>query len=141
MQVLLKGNLQKAQERMTYYANKKRTDRSFKEGDEVFLKVQAFRQSSLKATKDNKFSPKYYGPFKILKKIGAVAYRLQLPATARIHNTFHVSLLKKKVGDASMVSSDLPTTTAPAPEHQKSYHTVFLTVASSRKITHPPLLF
>lgn len=76
MQVLLKRNLIKAQERMTHYANKKRTDRSFKEGDEVFLKVQAFRQTSLKATKDNKFSPKYYGPFKILKKIGVVAYRL-----------------------------------------------------------------
>lgn len=108
MQVLLKNNLTKAQERMTYYANKKWTDRSFQEGDEVFLKVQAFRQTSLKSTKDNKFSPKYYGPFKILKKIGSVAYRLQLPATARIHNTFHVSLLKKKVGDASLVASDLP---------------------------------
>lgn len=108
LQVLLKKNLLKAQERMAYYANKRRTERHFEEGDEVFLKVQAFKQLTLKHAKDNKFSAKFYGPYKILKKIGPVAYRLELPATAKIHNTFHVSLLKKKVGHNQMTSNTLP---------------------------------
>lgn len=108
MQVLLKKNLLKAQERMTYYANRHRTERSFEEGDEVFLKTQDFRQNSLKDSKDNKFSARYYGLYKILKKVGFVAYRLQLPESVKIHNTFHVSLLKKKIGPDHMVSTILP---------------------------------
>lgn len=107
---LIKSNLQKAQERMSLYANKHRTERNFEEGDEVFLKLQAFKQTSLKTIKDNKFTPKYFGPYKILKKIGAVAYRLQLPPAAKIHNTFHVSLLKKKVGTDAIVQIDPPLT-------------------------------
>lgn len=111
MQGVLKENLKKAQERMVFYANKNRSERKFLVGDEVFLKTQAFRQRSLKETKDHKFSPRYYGPFKVLKKIGSVAYQIQLPATAKIHNTFHVSLLKKKVGSRHMVWSEIPTET------------------------------
>ncbi|XP_074344445.1 uncharacterized protein LOC141683605 [Apium graveolens] len=68
IQQLLKINLSLAQERMVLYANNKRSERHFKEGDYVLLKVQAFRQLSLKNTKDNKFSARYYGPYKVLKK-------------------------------------------------------------------------
>jgi hypothetical protein len=45
--------------------------------------------------KNGKLAYKYFGPFKILKKVGEVAYQLDFPKEARIHSTFHVSLLKK----------------------------------------------
>lgn len=90
---LLKANLQKVQEMMKFYADKHRTERKFEEGDKVFVKLQSFKQTSVKEVKDNKFSPKFFGPYKIFKRIRKVAYRLKLPESAKIHNTFHVSLL------------------------------------------------
>ena len=51
---------------------------------------------SLKNTKkDNKISAKYYGPYKALQNIGSMAYKLELPASSRVHPVFHVSCLKK----------------------------------------------
>lgn len=105
---------------MVLYANRHRSDRQFEEGDNVFLKVQAFRQLSLKHNRDHKFSARYYGPYKILKKIGQVAYRLELPPDAKIHNIFHVSLLKKHIGSKHPASATLPPltpdSTTPKPE-------------------------
>ena len=73
---------------------------SFKEGDWVFLRLQPYRQMSLKyLNKDNKLAPKYYGPYKVLQKIGSMAYKLELPATSWVHTVFHVSYLNKVIGD------------------------------------------
>ena len=51
------------------------------------------------AKKDNKLSPKYYGPYKVLQKIGTMAYKLELIASSQVHPVFHVSCLKKVIGE------------------------------------------
>ena len=58
--------------------------------------------------KDIKLSPKYYGPYKVLQKIGSMAYKLELPASSRVHPVFHVSHLKKVIGDKLQVQTMLP---------------------------------
>jgi hypothetical protein len=97
---ILKDNLTMAQNRMKQQADQHHSERSFEVGDWVFLRLQPYKQMSLKqAKKDNKLSPKYYGPYKVLQKIGTMAYKLELPASSRVHPVFHVSCLKKVIGN------------------------------------------
>ena len=72
-----------AQYRMKQQTYQNRNERSFDVGDQVFLQLQPYKQMSLKqAKKDNKLSPKYQGPYKVLQKIGTMAYKLELPAAS-----------------------------------------------------------
>ena len=106
---LLKDNLNLAQNRMKQQADQHRSERSFDIGDWVFLRLQPYKQMSLKqAKKDNKLSPKYYGPYKVLQKIGTMAYKLELPASSRVHPVFHVSCLKKVIGENLPVQTIFP---------------------------------
>ena len=59
------------------------------------------------AKKDNKLSPKYYGWYNVLQKIGTIAYKLVLRATSRVHPVFHVSCLKTVIGDKLLVQTIL----------------------------------
>ncbi|GKB32364.1 putative mitochondrial protein [Tanacetum coccineum] len=95
---VLKFHLARAQNRMKQQADKNRTERSFAVGDMVLLKLQPHRPVSIRQGKQNKFSPKCFGPFVILTKVGALAYKLKLPAASQIHDVFHVSQLKKLHG-------------------------------------------
>ena len=87
-----------AQNRMKQQAYQHRSEQSFNVGDWVFLRLQPYKQMSLKNTKkDNKLSPKYYSPYKVLQKIGIMAYKLELPASSQVHPVFHVSYLKNVI--------------------------------------------
>lgn len=73
----------------------------------VYLKLQPHVQSSVANRSNQKLSFKFYGPYKILQKVGAVAYKLDLPATAQIHPAVHVSQLKRYIAPAMDSSPDI----------------------------------
>ncbi|KAJ1703813.1 hypothetical protein LUZ63_003592 [Rhynchospora breviuscula] len=105
---VLKENLERAQKRMKKNADLKRSERSFKEGDWVYMKLQPYRQVSIAGHANSKLNPKYYGPYEILEKVGEVAYRLNLPLGSSIHPVLHVSQLKHRCGENTIASPMLP---------------------------------
>lgn len=94
----LKDNIAKAQSRMKKAADAHRREKSFEPGAWVYVKLRPYRQTSVRSQHSSKLSKRYYGPFRIIKRIGVVAYKLDLPSKARIHNVFHVSMLKEHKG-------------------------------------------
>ena len=72
-------------------------------GDRVFLRVSPWK-GILRFDKRGKLSPRYIGSYEIVRKVGDVAYHLEFPPElANIHNTFHVSMLRKYIADPSHV--------------------------------------
>ncbi|GJV83570.1 putative reverse transcriptase domain-containing protein [Tanacetum coccineum] len=103
--VQIKCRIQAARGRQKNYADKRRKPLEFQVGDKVMLKVSQWK-GVIRFGKQGKLNPRYIGPFKILAKVGTVAYRLELPEQlSRVHSTFHVSNLKKCLSDETFVIS------------------------------------
>jgi hypothetical protein len=105
---LIKQHLERARKRMTAQADKNRSEREFAVGDRVYLRLQPYVQTSVAARSSQKLGFRFFGPYLVLQRVGRVAYRLQLPPTARIHPVVHVSQLKRAVKPTDEVSSSLP---------------------------------
>jgi len=91
------------QSRQKSYADKKRKPLEFEAGDHVFLQVTPTACMG-RAIKSRKLTPRFVGPYQILRRIGAVAYEIALPPhLANLHNVFHVSQLRKYIADPSHV--------------------------------------
>nr|GEW51267.1 retrotransposable element Tf2 [Tanacetum cinerariifolium] len=94
---------QAACDRQKSYADLKQKLMDFQVGDKVMLKVSPWKWV-VRFSKRGKLHPRYIGPFKLLSKVRDVAYRLELPQQlSQVHNTFHVSNLKKCLFDESLV--------------------------------------
>ncbi|GJQ99963.1 putative reverse transcriptase domain-containing protein [Tanacetum coccineum] len=97
--IQIKQRMQAARDRQKSYADLKRKPMEFQVGDKVMLKVSPWK-GVVHFGKRGKLNPRYVGPFKVLEKVGEVAYKLELPEElSRVHNTFHVSNLKKCYAD------------------------------------------
>nr|GEX54384.1 putative reverse transcriptase domain-containing protein [Tanacetum cinerariifolium] len=93
--VQIKQRMQAARDRQKSYADLKRKPIEFQVGDKVMLKVSPWK-GVVRFSKRGKLNPMYVRPFKVLERIGDVAYMLDLPKElSRVHNTFHMSNLKK----------------------------------------------
>ncbi|GJX40377.1 putative reverse transcriptase domain-containing protein [Tanacetum coccineum] len=93
--IQIKQRMQAARDRQKSYADLKRKPMEFQVGDKVMLKVSPWK-GVVRFGKRGKLNPRYVGPFKVIERVGEVAYKLELPEElSRVHNTFHVSNLKK----------------------------------------------
>ncbi|KAB2629332.1 S ribonuclease [Pyrus ussuriensis x Pyrus communis] len=105
---VIKSNLKAAQDRQKSLADRHATDRAYEVGDWVFLKLSPWR-GVVRFGKKGKLSPRYIGPYMVTERVGEVAYRLELPPElARVHNVFHMSMLRHYVADPSHVIPPQP---------------------------------
>ncbi|GJX64377.1 hypothetical protein Tco_0298720 [Tanacetum coccineum] len=99
----IRDRMQAARDRQKSYADKRRRPLEFEVGDKVMLKVAPWK-GVMRFGKRGKLNPRYIGPFRIIERIGPVAYRLELPQElSRVHNVFHICNLKKCLSDDTLV--------------------------------------
>ncbi|WMV52715.1 hypothetical protein MTR67_046100 [Solanum verrucosum] len=100
---VIQDRLRTAQSRHQSYADRRRRPLKFSVGDRVFLRVSPMK-GVMRFGRRGKLSPRYIGPFEILRTVGEVTYELALPpAFSAIHPVFHVSMLRRYVRDESHV--------------------------------------
>nr|GEZ43308.1 putative reverse transcriptase domain-containing protein [Tanacetum cinerariifolium] len=101
--IQIKIKIQAVRDRQKSYVDLKRKPMDFQVGDRFMLKVSPWK-GAVRFGKRGKLNPRYIGPFKVLSKVGDVAYRLQIPQQlSQFHNTFNVSNLKKCLFDESLM--------------------------------------
>ncbi|WMV54619.1 hypothetical protein MTR67_048004 [Solanum verrucosum] len=96
---LIRDRLKTAHSRQKSYADNRKRDFEFEVGDWAYLKISPMK-GVMRSGKKGKLSPRYVGPYEILKRVGKVAYELKLPIEmALVHQVFHIYMLKKCIGD------------------------------------------
>ncbi|XP_052477138.1 uncharacterized protein LOC128032564 [Gossypium raimondii] len=102
---VIRDCLKAASDRQKSYADLKRKEIEFQVGDKVFLKVSPCKKI-LRFGRKGKLSPRFIGPYEVTERVGPVAYRLALPPKLeKIHNVFHVSMLRRYRSDPSHIVS------------------------------------
>ncbi|KAF2302605.1 hypothetical protein GH714_039551 [Hevea brasiliensis] len=102
---LIKANLKVASDRQKSYADLRRKYIEYKVGDKVFLNISPWKKV-LRFGRKSMLSPRFIGPYKVIERVGPVAYRLTLPPELdKIHNMFYVSMLRRYRSDPSHVFS------------------------------------
>ena len=100
---IIRNRLRMAYSRQKSYADHWRRDLVFQEGDKVYLKISHI-EGVVRFGKKGKLNPHYVGPYEILQRVNKDAYELNLPSElALIYPVFHVSMLKKCIGDPESI--------------------------------------
>ena len=105
---MIRERLKVVADRQKYYVDLKRKDIQYEIGEKVFLKVSPWKKI-MRFGRKGKLSPRFIGPYEVMEKVGPVAYRLALPPKLeKIHNFFHISMLRRYRSDPShVVSSEI----------------------------------
>ena len=105
---MIKERLKVAADRQKSYTDLKRKNIKYEIGKKVFLKVSPWKKV-MRFRRKGKLSHRFIGPYEVIEKVGLVAYRLALPPELeKIHNVFHISMLKRYRSDPShVVSSEI----------------------------------
>ena len=92
---MIRERLKVAIDRQKSYAYNKRKDIRYEISEKVFLKVSPWKKV-MRFGKNGKLSPRFISPYEVIEKVGPMAYRLALPPDLeKIHNVFHVSMLRR----------------------------------------------
>jgi hypothetical protein len=104
----LKDHLQMEQNQQKVHVEKNRVDCTFEVRDLVYLRLQPYRQESINRSGAKNIQPHFFGPYRVKRKVEAMAYELDLPQGRKIHNAFHVSFFKRAIGKHIIPIEEVP---------------------------------
>ena len=102
----IRQKMKTAQDRQKSYADVRRKKLEFQVGDSIYLKISPTK-GTMRFRFSGKLKPRYIGPFDVIQRVGELAYELALPPSLdKVHNVFHVSMLKRYVRDPNHILPD-----------------------------------